>query len=730
MSDLTDLYIMMISAHGLIRGNNLELGRDADTGGQTTYVVELTRELSRQPDVGKVDLVTRCIIDKKVSDDYRQPIEPLNSKSSIVRIPFGPKRYLYKESLWPYLDSFADAILQYLRKKERLPDIIHGHYADGGYVAAKLGRLLGVPIVFTGHSLGRVKRKRLLEKGGDPEKCEKRYHFLQRIEAEETALDASAFVVVSSEQEIEEQYKLYDFYKPERKLILPPGVDLTRFSTPGEKWTKPPISGQIDKFLQDKNKPIILAMARPDLRKNLTTLVDAYGNNKQLQQTANLVLILGNRDSIKEKSKAERMVLNSILHKIDDYDLYGKIAYPKKHKTHEVPQIYQVAAASGGVFVNPALTEPFGITLIESAASGLPIVATNDGGPRDIIKACNNGLLIDPNDSEELGRVLYSAITERERWIKWSKDGVEGARDTFTWTGHASKYLSKVREELRKHSSEIEIGKIHKSRIPVVDRILISDIDNTLMGDDEGLEMLMGRLNNLANVGFGIATGRNLEQALEAFNSRRLTIPDVLITSAGTQINYGKHLTLDRSWQRHIRFNWSRESIVKAIQESGFQGLKLQSESGQGEFKISYLIDKSSGPSLAQIRRFLRQQGLQVKTVLSFGSYLDILPVRGTAGQAIRYLSMRWGIPPEKLLVAGDSGNDEDMLSGNTLGVVVGNYSAELEKLRGKERIYFAEAHNARGILEGVDYYNFFDKITIPQEEDVIYEDADGEFAG
>ena len=40
------LYILMISVHGLIRANELELGTNADTGGQTKYVVELSKALS------------------------------------------------------------------------------------------------------------------------------------------------------------------------------------------------------------------------------------------------------------------------------------------------------------------------------------------------------------------------------------------------------------------------------------------------------------------------------------------------------------------------------------------------------------------------------------------------------------------------------------------------------------------------------------------------------------
>ncbi|MGB7324896.1 MAG: HAD family hydrolase, partial [Rubripirellula sp.] len=64
------LKICLISLHGLIRGEDSELGRDADTGGQVKYVLELARELANHPHVREVELLTRQIIDPKVSTDY------------------------------------------------------------------------------------------------------------------------------------------------------------------------------------------------------------------------------------------------------------------------------------------------------------------------------------------------------------------------------------------------------------------------------------------------------------------------------------------------------------------------------------------------------------------------------------------------------------------------------------------------------------------------------------
>ena len=115
--DKKGLYIVLISIHGLIRGKNLELGRDADTGGQTKYVVELARALGQHPDVAKVDLFTRLVTDASVDNDYAKPVESLAPGVNIIRLPCGVEGYLPKEQLWDALDSFADTASSYLRQQ-------------------------------------------------------------------------------------------------------------------------------------------------------------------------------------------------------------------------------------------------------------------------------------------------------------------------------------------------------------------------------------------------------------------------------------------------------------------------------------------------------------------------------------------------------------------------------------------------------------------------------------
>ena len=69
------LKFLHLHLHGFIRSKNLELGRDADTGGQTQYVLELIKSLANTSEVDQVDLVTRLIKDPKVDHEYSQKEE-------------------------------------------------------------------------------------------------------------------------------------------------------------------------------------------------------------------------------------------------------------------------------------------------------------------------------------------------------------------------------------------------------------------------------------------------------------------------------------------------------------------------------------------------------------------------------------------------------------------------------------------------------------------------------
>lgn len=710
------LYIALLSVHGLIRGADLELGRDADTGGQTLYVLELAQALSRQPGVGRVDLITRQVIDEAVDKQYAEPLEVLSDTLNIVRIHAGPDEYIYKEQLWDYLDGFADNVDAYFRLHDVFPDIIHSHYADAGWVGAHLANLLGVPLVHTGHSLGRVKRFRLLASGLSQEEIEQRYNMARRVEAEELVLATAERVITSTHQEIEQQYELYDFYQPQQMRVIPPGTDLTKFTPPNGDELNSALFDQLTRHLKDSHKPIILALSRPDKRKNITMLVEAYGQSPELQALANLIIIAGNRDDIDDLEEGAQEVFHELLVAVDRYDLYGKVALPKHHSRDQVPFFYRIAAASQGVFINPALTEPFGLTLIEAAASGLPIVATEDGGPRDIIGNCQNGFLVDPLDADSIITALLKLLSDKTLWQSCQQQGLHGVREHYSWDAHAQRYLALVNPIVDK-SESLDREPVMRRPGLYADRAVFSDLDQNLIGDDDGLKRLGEVLRqHRKSTKFAIATGRRLDSALKLMKKHNVPQPEILITSGGSEIYYAPKLYADIAWARHIDHHWMPHKVQKLLAD--YPGLERQPKSEQSRYKLSYYIDPEIA-DIEEIKRLLHQEEQSVHVQLAFGQYLDILPLRASKGLALRYVADRWQIPLERIFVAGGSGADEDMMRGNTLAAVVANrHHEELSQLVDVERIYFAERPFAGGILEALDYYDFFNACRDPREVD------------
>lgn len=698
---------MLISVHGLIRGHDLELGRDADTGGQTKYVIELACALGERTDVSKVVLLTRRVIDPLVSADYAEPFEQLSKKASIVRIECGETKYLRKEMLWDTLESFSDNTLAYIKNSGIIPDVIHSHYADAGYVGSRLSHQMGIPLVHTGHSLGRNKRKQLLASGIKRDELETTYNISRRIEAEETMLGTAERVITSTQQEIEQQYGLYDFYQPERMRVIAPGTDTGKFFPPRGDEKGSEIANQLKRFFKQPGKPIILALSRPDPKKNIVSLIEAYGESSELQKIANLVIVAGNRDDIQDMEIVSRKTLNDILLAIDKYDLYGKVAYPKHHKPEEVAVLYRLAAASRGVFINPALTEPFGLTLIEAAASGLPIVATEDGGPIDIIKNCQNGHLISPLDKTAMAKTLLNTLSDTKEWGRLSRNGLKGVSRHYSWPAHVEKYMSVILP-LVENTEPLARTKPKRRSGMFRERALFASLDLNLIGDRESLAQLLQIMHaHRKEIIFGIATGRRLDDALVALKQYNIPEPDVLITGQGSEIHYSPNLAHDTVWDRHINHLWNRQEICNILKE--VPGLAMQQKKYQGEFKISYYID-STVTNVQEIRQTLLRNEQTVNVVYSFGQFLDILPIRASKGLALRWCADRLGFQLKSTLVSGVTGADADMLRGNTLGTVVDSrHIAELSELANVEKIYFSNAHHAAGILEAMNYYGFPD---------------------
>ncbi len=704
------LRLLHLNLHGLIRAQDLELGRDSDTGGQTLYVLELVKGLAARPEVEKVQLITRLIIDRRISSDYSNPFEKISNCAEIIRLPFGPKRYIRKELLWPFLDDLADQIVQRLQHEKQLPDWIHAHYADAGYVGALVSRRLGIPLVFTGHSLGREKQRRLLAGGVDHDQIEQSYSISKRIDAEELALAHSNLVITSTRQESEQQYSRYGRFNSKHVEIIPPGVDSNRFHPINSNLENLEVDALVAPFLRDKNLSPLLAISRAVRRKNIPALIEAFGRSPVLQQRHNLVLILGCREDSRNLEKQQKDVFQQIFELVDKYNLYGKVAYPKQHRRDQIPAIYRWASNKKGLFVNPALTEPFGLTLLEAAACGLPMVATDDGGPRDILSRCENGVLVDVTDLESLQDALENAGSNHLQWKKWSNNGIEAISRHFSWDAHICNYIALMQKRLKSFKPLYWKRGIQKDKSRIGQKLLVLDLDSSLEhSQPQGLLNLRKSLKE-ASPGLenrlGVLTGRSIKAARYRYSELHLPSPSVWICRAGTEIYYGEDNQPDYFWQDSITDGWDRKGVEKSLVDLK-DYLVLQEPEQQGPFKISYLLKEPEQAILPLVRKRLRKSGFAAIPQLRCHWYLDVVPLRASRSEAIRFLILRWNLSLEEVLIVASQQGDAELIRGLISTVVPVEHDPCLEGLRSQERVFFSSAVQD-GVIDGLKHYKFF----------------------
>jgi len=471
------------------------------------------------------------------------------------------------------------------------------------------------------------------------------------------------------------------------------------------------VNSDIERFLFNPAKPLILSIGRADRRKNFETIVQSFGQDKELQAMANLAIFAGVRKDITKMGADEQDLLTNLLLLMDKYDLYGKMAIPKKNDPFlEVPEIYRIAARKRGVFINATPCENFGLTILEAAACGLPVVASSNGGPREILTNCENGVLVDVENPKEIAEALKQMVADETVWEKYSSNGITNTSQLYSWDAHCNRYLFIIDELFKKkekYPSSIAGKNSFGQKLAKAKQFIISDLDGTLVegNQSDGLKELTHWVNeHNDDVVFGVATGRNREITQQAFEKYHLPNPDILICSAGSEIYYTRNFIADNGWKSHIDYQWKREELQNEL--SKFPKICLQEGAAQWQFKLSYYVDEDfDEDDLANLYKFLDDHKLRAKIFLTENRYLDILPFRAGKGNAVRYLSYKWKVPLEQFITAGNSGNDKDMLNGKTKGIVVANYSSEMEELRNNRFVYFTRNPLAKGVMEGISFH-------------------------
>ena len=230
---------------------------------------------------------------------------------------------------------------------------------------------------------------------------------------------------------------------------------------------------------------------------------------------------------------------------------------------------------------------------------------------------------------------------------------------------------------------------------------IIADIDNTLIGDSEELKnFLVWYQNHQNEIGFGVATGRDIASAIDILKQNNVPIPQILITSVGSEIYYfnNNKLIFNQDWQSFINKEWEPDKIKSLLKEIDF----LTLQENQQEHRVGYYIKDYSDKKIQKVQSILKEQTVRYKLMVVEGRFVDILPFKASKYKAIQYVCKQFGIKLEDVLVVGDSGNDRDMLSKMPKAVIVANHQKELSRMR---NVYFSSKKYAGAILDGLSYY-------------------------
>ncbi|MBD0303596.1 MAG: sucrose synthase, partial [Tolypothrix sp. T3-bin4] len=492
--------IVLVSAHGWF-GQEGVLGRP-DTGGQVVYVLDQAKNLEQQlqedailAGLEKLNVEPKVIILTRLipnSDGTlcNQRLEKVYGTENawILRVPlreFNPKmtqNWISRFEFWPYLETFAiDSEKELLAEFQGKPDLIVGNYTDGNLVAFLLARRLKVTQCNIAHAL---EKSKYLFSNLYWQDLDEKYHFSLQFTADLIAMNAANFIISSTYQEIVgtpdsvgqyESYKCFtmpDLYHVVNGIelfspkfnVVPPGVNenayfpYTRHEDRVESdrlkieemlFTLDD-SSQIFGTLDDPNKRPLFSMARLDRIKNMTGLAECFGQSKELQEHFNLILIAGKLRVEESDDNEERDEIIKLYNIIEQYNLQGKIRWlGVRLSKGQSGEVYRVIADHQGVFVQPALFEAFGLTILEAMISGLPTFATQFGGPLEIIQNKVNGFYINPTNLEETAERILEFVLKCEQnpnyWNEISQQAINRVYSTYTWKIHTTKLLSLAR---------------------------------------------------------------------------------------------------------------------------------------------------------------------------------------------------------------------------------------------------------------------------------------------
>ena len=387
--------IAFISDHA----SPLALLGGVDSGGQNVYVAELAKALSRMG--FEIDVFTRRDSSQQKRVVMWQP------GIRVIHVNAGPPNEIEKEKLLPYMDVFAEDMLQFIRQEKLSYALVHANFFMSGMVASMIKQRLGVPYAITFHALGMVRK--LHQKEMDtfpPERC-----------GIERFLTRDADMVIAECPQDKEDLMVHYGADPSKICIVPCGFSKDEFE---------PVSKlRARKLLQlDPDEIVLLQLGRMVPRKGVDNVIRSLAHLRS-KKSLRLVIVGGSGEQ-PDLNAPEFRRLREIA---ATEGVESKVVFAGRKNRQQLKYYYSAA----DIFISTPWYEPFGITPLEAMACGTPVIGADVGGIKYSVADGSTGFLVPPNQPKALAEKIDELVANPALMSAMGKNGLKRVNQLFTW---------------------------------------------------------------------------------------------------------------------------------------------------------------------------------------------------------------------------------------------------------------------------------------------------------
>lgn len=373
-----------------------------DGGGMNVYVREFVSAMAQ------AGLHCRVYV-RRWADDLDQVVE-VEPGFEVVHVPVGPVD-ASKEQLEELVGPFASWVAEDFASFR--PDIIHANYWLSGVAGQALKRMVDLPLVTTFHTLARVKAE-----SGDPEPE-------RRAEAEAGVMACADAVLANCIPEAEQLVQFYNA-DADRIEVVPPGVDHAFFSPGhqgGARWA-----------VNADDRPLLLFVGRIQPLKGVDVAVETLA---AIERTDARLWIVGGASGSQGSEEVDR-----IQALIDELGVRDRVEFKPPIPHHLLSTYYRAA----DVVLIPSRSESFGLVALESAACGVPVVASAVGGLLTLVEHGHTGYLVESRDAADYAAWVDAILADPVLARRLSVSAAAMARN-YTWSTSAAR-LRRLYEDL------------------------------------------------------------------------------------------------------------------------------------------------------------------------------------------------------------------------------------------------------------------------------------------